>query len=111
MSRKNQIIKAVGNETSETQPQSKAQAPSAAQTEAVLDAEAPLFQLDEAYESEEPRSSAMGWIASGLAVLAIIGWSALYGWAMQDQLLAAASAAPTQWVRWIIDWSVPVLLI
>ncbi|MEL6487244.1 MAG: ATPase, partial [Pseudomonadota bacterium] len=111
MSRKNQIIKAVGNETSEALSETPAQAQSEAETDVNAQAEAQLFELDESYEHQEPGSSALGWIVTSLAVLAILSWSGLYGWAMQEQLLAAASAPPNEWVRWIIDWSVPVLLV
>ncbi|MEO0871698.1 MAG: ATPase, partial [Pseudomonadota bacterium] len=111
MSRKNQIIKAVGNETSEALSENPPQAYSKVEASADAPVEDPPFELDETYEHHEPASSALGWIATGLAIVAILGWSALYGWAMQDQLLAAASTEPTQWVRWIIDWSVPVLLV
>jgi chromosome segregation ATPase len=52
-----------------------------------------------------------GWVGPLLAGLAVIGWSAFYGWALRDELATAASAPPTEWTRWIIDWSVPVLLI
>lgn len=113
MSRKNQIIKAVGNETSEALSDTSAQAQvqSGAEAQPAPETEAPLFEREDAYENEAPRSGALGWIVAGLAALAILAWSALYGFAMQDQLLSAATAPPAQWVRWIIDWSVPVLLI
>ncbi len=60
---------------------------------------------------EEPQKSRFEWVAPAIAVALILGWTALYAWAMQDRLLAAASATPAEWTRWIIDWSVPVLLV
>lgn len=51
------------------------------------------------------------WAARILAILVLIGWTALFGWAMRDDLAAASSAPPAEWVGWIIDYSVPVLLI
>ncbi len=59
----------------------------------------------------EPTSERFNWVAPAIAITLITGWTALYGWAMQDRLLSAASANPTEWTRWIIDWSVPVLLV
>jgi len=52
-----------------------------------------------------------GWIAPLIAVLAVLGWSAFYGWALRGEFVSAQAPAPSVWVRWIIDWSVPVLLI
>ncbi len=66
------------------------------------------FDTEDTYDVSEQR---FGWIAPALAITLIMGWTALYGWAMQDQFLNAAAAEPAQWTRWIIDWSVPVLLV
>jgi len=62
-------------------------------------------------EYEELSDISRPWLAPTLAIGVIVAWTALYGWAMQDQLLGAASVAPREWTRWIIDWSVPVLLV
>ncbi|WP_299192733.1 ATPase [uncultured Erythrobacter sp.] len=70
------------------------------------------YDYEDAYEEAyEPASNRFAWVAPAIAIALIAGWTGLYGWAMQDRLLAAASAAPAEWVRWIIDWSVPVLLV
>ncbi len=66
------------------------------------------YDIEESFGSASPR---FAWIAPTLAISLIVAWTALYGWAMQDRLLAAASANPAEWTRWIIDWSVPVLLV
>ncbi len=66
------------------------------------------YDVEEEYE---PTSARFGWVAPAIAITLIAGWTALYGWAMQDRLIAAASANPAEWTRWIIDWSVPVLLV
>ncbi|MBV7260228.1 ATPase [Erythrobacter sp. WH158] len=64
------------------------------------------------YEDDfENGSGRLTWVAPAFAILVVAGWTALYGWAMRAELAAAASAAPAQWTRWIIDWSVPVLLV
>jgi len=58
-----------------------------------------------------PASDRFGFVAPTIAVALILGWSALYIYAMRASLINAANAAPSEWVRWIIDWSVPVLLV
>ena len=65
--------------------------------------------VDEAAFETAP--SRFGWVAPTLAIGAIALWSGLYFWAMQGAILNAASATPAEWTRWIIDWSVPVLLV
>ena len=59
----------------------------------------------------EPSGSRFGWVAPAIAITLILGWSALYGYAISAQVLSASAANPAQWTRWIIDWSVPVLLV
>lgn len=65
--------------------------------------------VDEAAFETAP--SRFGWVAPTLAIGAIALWSGLYFWAMRGAILNAASATPAEWTRWIIDWSVPVLLV
>lgn len=65
-------------------------------------------EYDDDYEVAEER---FAWVAPTIAITLITAWTVLYGWAMQDRLLNAGSATPAEWVRWIIDWSVPVLLV
>src|SRR6188768_3286084 len=62
-------------------------------------------------EEEEPSrlGGTFGWILPTLAFLAVAGWSAFFAWVHQRTLLAGAS--PAQWSQWIVDWSVPVLLV
>ncbi|MEM6266566.1 MAG: ATPase, partial [Pseudomonadota bacterium] len=74
--------------------------------DAEWEAETPVFETEYTVPTRR-----LGWIVPTLALLAIAGWSGLYGWAVRDELLNAASFPPSEWVRWIIDWSVPVLLI
>ena len=49
------------------------------------------------------------WLTPTMAILAIGGWTGFYGFALQVEILAGGT--PAQWVGWIINWSVPVLLI
>ncbi|WP_374530019.1 ATPase [Novosphingobium sp.] len=48
-------------------------------------------------------------IAAGLACIAVAAWTWLFALANTDEI--AAGGTPAQWVGWIRDWSVPVLLI
>ncbi len=62
------------------------------------------------WEEEEalPRRSRAPLLV-GLAILAIIGWTGFFGWAMQRDMLAGGT--PQQWIGWIGDWVLPVLLV
>lgn len=46
----------------------------------------------------------------GLAIAAIAGWTAFFGWAKQAELTAAVTA-PSAWPGLVADWLMPVLLI
>lgn len=64
----------------------------------------------ETWAEDEPSTTARGgWIVPALALLAIAGWSGFYVWALQADILTGGT--PVQWVGWIINWSVPVLLV
>jgi hypothetical protein len=62
-------------------------------------------------DDDEPaqRLGRFAWVVPALAVLAVLGWTGFFGWVNQRALLAGAS--PAQWSAWIVDWSVPVLLV
>jgi len=49
------------------------------------------------------------WLKPAFAILAIAGWTGFYGWALQGEILAGGT--PAQWANWIVNWSVPMLLI
>lgn len=62
-------------------------------------------------EAEAPAPLARPWlaIAAGAALLALVAaWSVLFALAYQAEIVAGGS--PAQWVGWIGDWAVPVLL-
>lgn len=44
-----------------------------------------------------------------MAVAAILGWTVFFAWTNEAEMLRGAS--PEQWISWIRDWSVPVLLV
>ncbi|MEO6387028.1 MAG: ATPase [Croceibacterium sp.] len=60
-------------------------------------------------EVRRPLRDRLGWLVPALAILAIAGWTGFFGWVHQRSIVAGAS--PAQWSQWIIDWSVPVLLV
>ncbi len=89
--------------------------PEGAPTEAETSVEE--LALEDAWvESEEadytPPAPRRAWLpiaAAALAGLAVAGWTALFFMANQAELLAGGT--PRQWVTWLTDWSVPVLLV
>ena len=104
--RKNLV--AVGSESGDSRARPE-QAEVLAEREAVA-GEAPDFAEQSIDGEELSRSRAgFGWVLPTLAVLAILGWSGFFGWVHQLEILAGAS--PAQWAQWVVDWSVPVLLI
>ncbi|MEL6541740.1 MAG: ATPase [Pseudomonadota bacterium] len=110
MVRKNPNIRAIDGETNEPEtPETENTFDEALEAES--EDELLLESYDEVYEELSPSADRVKTIATALAVLAVLGWSGLYGWALWPDLSQTASAAPTSWVRWIVDWSVPVALI
>jgi len=72
------------------------------------------LELSEGWEEEwdedesYPRAR-WNWILPTLACLAVVGWTALYGWAFRDQMIAGGT--PQQWMDRVVQWAIPVLLI
>jgi DNA repair exonuclease SbcCD ATPase subunit len=65
----------------------------------------------DAWQEDEssPSLGRFAWVAPTLAVLAVLGWTAFFGWVHQQAI--ATGASPAQWAEWIGDWAVPVLLV
>lgn len=61
------------------------------------------------WEPAHLRSSVSDRVAVALAALAIAGWSGFFVWAVLVRQNAAIT--PDQWVWWMAQWSVPVLLV
>lgn len=110
MTGKNHIIRAIDGETSE--PGSVGPELAEDETSELEREEEAALEISEYVEEvAAPGRDRLKIALASLAVIAVAGWSALYAWAIRAQLLSAASAEPAQWARWIIDWSVPVLLV
>lgn len=112
----NKIIRAIDGEASEPGPAGDGDGNESASADALdLHDFAELGDESDRYDDNADETAAgrdrLKFALATLAVLAVIGWSALYAWGIRTQLAAAASAGPALWARWIIDWSVPVLLV
>lgn len=55
------------------------------------------------------RRRALPVVMAALALLVALGWSGFFLWANRAAMLAGA--APGQWIGWIAQWAVPVLLV
>lgn len=68
-----------------------------------------LVAWDEALD--EPVHHRRLWPAvfGALAVLAVLGWTAFFAWTNRGAMLAGAP--PAQWIGWVTQWAVPVLLV
>ena len=66
---------------------------------------------EEAWDYEEPASPSRwrDWLWPSLGITAIIGWTGFFGWANRTAIFAPAS--PQDWLGWIRDWSLPVILV
>ncbi len=63
----------------------------------------------EAWDEDDLPERSFGWVLPTLAILAVIGWTGFFGWTYQQDMLSGAT--PEQWIGWVRDWSIPVLLI
>lgn len=109
-------IRAVGGETAANaavETQQEADAAQLSESEATSAEDAFEYEEDELSLEEyaDYSPSRFTWLAPALAIAVVVAWTALYGWAMRDELTSAGGAAPREWTRWIIDWSVPTLLV
>ena len=100
MTRGSHIV-AIGGETEQD---GLAPAPSA------LSSEPEAAYLDDWEAAEpEPAGSTRRWLAPASAILALLGWTAFFGWTRQAML--AAGPGPAQWADLASAWSGPALLI
>jgi hypothetical protein len=92
--------------------------PAGSTSSPVLDDEgvipSPPFELheDRAEEAEASGSTQrFGWLAPALAILAVAGWTAFFGWAMRAELFTLSPDMPRIWANLIGQWAVPTALI
>ena len=73
--------------------------------------ETPLALEEEWLEQAEPAERRRWWpILTGVgAILAVLGWTALFALANQDRLLGGGNLQ--DWTDWVSKWSMPVLLV
>ncbi|MEP3051680.1 MAG: ATPase [Erythrobacter sp.] len=69
-------------------------------------------EFDEGYVAGDvlEERSRFEWLFPAIAITAVVVWTGFYIWALRGEILSGASI-PQLWTRWIIDWSVPVLLV
>ncbi|MFL0356516.1 ATPase [Erythrobacter sp. GH1-10] len=112
MTKGNHIIRAIGSKSADTAGDAAPAEAEALGGEKPYELEQQAEYAEDAYEEEfELPRRRFDWVIPALAIATVLAWTGLYGWAMRDELLVAANATPAQWTRWIIDWSVPVLLV
>jgi len=103
-------IRAVGPDAAQN-PISSPNEDSAGNEEAYFGREELLLTADDVESFEETTLQSNLWIVPTLAVLAIVGWTAFFIWTAQAGSPGIATTPLSLWADWIIDWSVPVLLI
>lgn len=104
--RRNRHIRAIGEEAAETQASEAVEAATGVGLDPV---EEPLALYDEYIEEPSPQRRIWPLVMGSLALLAVFGWTAFFGWTNRSAM--AAGAAPGQWIGWVTQWAVPVLLV
>jgi chromosome segregation ATPase len=102
-------IRAIGqDEAQDAQGTTKAAAEG---DEAALETAAEQREFEDEWLEEEaierPKSDR---IVPSLAILSALAWTGFFGWTIQGEVLSD-SVALAQWRDWVVDWSVPILLI
>ncbi len=65
--------------------------------------------FEEEYWEDEPARPRARWLVPALTALAALGWTGFFGWVNHREIIAGA--APAQWIDWIVQWSVPMVLL
>ena len=68
-----------------------------------------LSSWDEALDEPVQRRRVWPVVLGVLAVLAVLGWTTFFAWTNREAMLGGAG--PGQWIGWVTQWSVPVLLV
>ncbi|WP_296680186.1 ATPase, partial [Novosphingobium sp.] len=88
-------------------------APEGAQAEPQIDnQDDDVLVIDQVWEEDAsplPGRSRLAIALAAFAGVVVAGWTGLFFWVNQTSLLAGGS--PAEWLGWIRDWSMPVLLV
>lgn len=57
-------------------------------------------------KSSRPRGK---WIVPALTIIVALAWTGFFGWVNHQEMLSGA--APGQWIDWIVQWSIPLVLL
>ena len=76
--------------------------------ETFVDTDEPAYEYEE-YEKVRPPRPWGVILAASLAILAVVAWSALFGWSNRAAFTTSTGLA--EWLSLVSQWSVPVLLV
>ncbi len=65
--------------------------------------------FEEDHWEEQPGRPRALWLAPALAIAAALAWIAFFGWVHYREMLAGAT--PERWIEWIVQLSVPLVLL
>ncbi len=66
-------------------------------------------RLEEEWDDDAKPARSLSWVVPALALLAVAGWTAFYGWAHLGEIVARPTAGA--WTDLIARWATPVLLV
>ena len=104
----NKRLRAIGPEMPEGDALAQAE-PGMEDTSAVEQEYVDLPWDDGSTAEERPRGGHLEWLVPALAIAAALAWTVFFAWVNWAAMVAGAP--PAQWSRWIVDWSVPVVLV
>ena len=86
-----------------------------AQTPSSIEAGDDTLALDESWEEDwaeaddAANQSRFSWVVPAIAATLATGWTAFFAWTFWEPM--AGGGSPADWVIWIVNWSVPLVLI
>lgn len=104
--RKGRHIRAIGEGTGTSEAEAGAEPALAEDQQAAQELAEPW---DEPIEEPALRRPVWPALLAGVAMLAVLGWTAFFAWTNRAAMLAGAT--PGQWIGWVTQWAAPVLLI
>lgn len=112
MSRRNNIMQAIGEQNpgfDDTANANDMKNGVPEGSEIFVNAEYSDWYEEEETDQRERQSSTLLWAA--VAIAAIIAWSVFFAWAMREEFGTFGAQPLSRSVRWISEWSMPVLLV